>query len=331
MKLVGQFFRYLLNINTIWGLMILVSFFLCLVQHYLPTTTVIATDRLREGENDLTIRITDRKKETREFHYVVTREGGEVRLAGADQQPASDRPWLIAMASTGPAWLLKWDTRADGEYEMRIGDQPVATGRLVTLQSLTDAAFDYARSGFEIALGLVAAMVLFLGLMKVGEQAGIVQLVARLVHPVVRFLFPDVPRDHPASGAILMNITTSVLGLGNAATPFGLKAMQELQALNPHKEVASDSHVMLLGYNTAGFALLPSTLLALRKSAGCTDPFEVIGTCMVAGAASTITAIVMVKLLARLRVFSLSAAVEELMREKGALPVAGSSVGRNGQ
>jgi spore maturation protein A len=331
MKVLGQFFRYILNINTIWGLMILISFFLCLVQHYLPTTTMIATDCLREGENDVTIRITDRKKETREFRYVVTRAGGEVWLSAADQRPGSERPWLISVASTGAAWRLKWDTRADGEYEVRVGNQPVAIGRLVTLQSLTDAAFDYARSGFEIALGLVAAMVLFLGLMKVGEQAGIVQLVARLVHPVVRFLFPDVPRDHPASGAILMNITTTVLGLGNAATPFGLKAMQELQALNPHKEVASDSHVMLLGYNTAGFALLPSTLLALRKSAGCTDPFEVIGTCMVAGAASTITAIIMVKLLGRLRVFSLSAAVEELMREKGALAAAGSSVGRNGQ
>ena len=206
---------------------------------------------------------------------------------------------------------VAFDYAAHGRYEGAIGERIVANGKLVTLQALTDAAFDYAEKGFKIALGLIASMVLFLGLMKVGEDAGIVQLVAKAFYPVIRFLFPDVPRDHPASGAILMNWTTTLLGLGNAATPFGLKAMKELESLNPHPGIASNSQVMLLGYNTAGLALLPTTLIAVRKSAGCIDPFEIIGTCMFAGLAATVTAIVMAKVLGKLPMFSIKAAIAE--------------------
>jgi spore maturation protein A len=130
-------------------------------------------------------------------------------------------------------------------------------------------------------------------------------------YPIIRFIFPQVPREHPANGAILMNMTTSILGLGNAATPFGLKAMKELQSLNPNPEVATDAQVTLLAYNTAGLALIPTTLLAVRKSAGCSDPFEIIGTCLVTGLVSTITAITMAKLLARLPFFSVRAALAE--------------------
>jgi spore maturation protein A len=325
MKVVGPLLRYVLNINTIWGAMIVISFLLCVVQHYLPTTTTIGASCFSAGANAVTIRVTDSKKQTQSFAYTLNLRAGELLIADADRVVRSDRPWLISALRAGSAFLLKWDTGTYGTYDVAVGDAVVGRGRLVTLQSLTDAAFDYAKSGFDVALGLVAAMVLFLGLMKVGEAAGIVQLVARLFHPVVRLLFPDVPRDHPASGAILMNMTTSVLGLGNAATPFGLKAMLELQSLNPHPKVASDSQVMLLGYNTAGFALLPTTLLALRKSAGCTDPFEVIGTAMVAGAVATVAAIIAVKLLGMLRVFSKETAVAEQLKEETAAGTAGDA------
>lgn len=312
MGTLGQAFRGFFNINTIWALLILSSFFVCLAQHYLPSTSTIPAAQLDAGENTLVLRILDKKGEPRDYEFTVTREDDGLLLppqpqAGKDR----DAPWLIAVRRAGDSFLLTWDTRQTGTYELRRADAILDRGRLVTLQTLTDAAFDYAKIGFDIALGLVAAMVLFLGLMRVGQDAGLVQLVAKVLHPFIRWLFPDVPRDHPASAAILMNITTTILGLGNAATPFGLKAMKELQDLNPNKDVASDSQVMLLGYNTAGFALLPTTLLALRKSANCTDPFEIIGTCMIAGATSTVVAILAVKLLGRLPMFSLRAALAE--------------------
>jgi spore maturation protein A len=117
-----------------------------------------------------------------------------------------------------------------------------------------------------------------------------------------------------------MNVTTTLLGLGNAATPFGLKAMKELQSLNDHPEVATDSQIMLLGYNTAGLAILPTTLLGVRQAAHCSDPAEIIGTCIIAGATSTLTAIIMVKLLGRLPVFSRAAAVAEYERDAAAKP-----------
>ena len=315
MQAIGKLVRWLLNINTLWGLMILATFVLCAAQHYLPTTTVIAAERLHEGTNTLRIRIADSKGVVQDHDYSLTRDGGKVTLPAAGAGEADGAPWLLSCEMIGAGCVVRWDTSVHGTYEVWVNAAPVATGRLVTLQSLTDAAFDYATIGFDIALGLVAAMVLFLGLMKVGEDAGIVQLVARVFYPVIRFLFPDVPKDHPASGAILMNWTTTLLGLGNAATPFGLKAMKELQSLNPHPEVASDSQVMLLGYNTAGLAILPTTLLAVRKSAGCRDPFEIIGTCLFAGLVATVTAIVMVKLLGRLPVFSVRAALAEQARE----------------
>lgn len=311
MKLLGSFVRYVLSINTIWGAMILIAFGLCLAQHYLPTTTVIPADKLQAGANTLSIRLEPTGKEARWFDYPL--EFGPEGLIVPSDRPMDRReqPWFISVRQVGAGYLLRWDAEAHGSYEWSLNGTVLGKGKLVTLASLTDAAFTYAQSAFQIALGLVATMVLFLGLMKVGEDAGIVQLAARVFHPLIGFLFPQVPKDHPASGAILMNMTTSILGLGNAATPFGLKAMKELQSLNPNPEVATDAQVTLLAYNTAGLALIPTTLLAVRKSAGCSDPFEIIGTCLVTGAVSTVTAITMAKLLGRLPFFSLRAALAE--------------------
>ncbi len=331
MRVLGQFMRFFLNINTIWGLMILTAFLLCVVQHYQATTTRVPADCFAEGENTVTIRIRGSDKEVRDFQYALTRQSGRLAIQPEDQRQQTEKPWLISATPIETGFLLKWDHQDHGTYEVGVGGRLVDDGRLVTLQSLTDAAFDYATKGFEIALGFVASMVLLLGLMKVGEDAGIVQLVAKVFYPIIRFLFPDVPKDHPANGAILMNWTTTLLGLGNAATPFGLKAMKELQSLNPNPEVATDSQVMLLGYNTAGLALLPTTLLAVRKAAGCTDPFEIIGTCMLAGAVATVVAIVMVKVLGKLSIFSTSAAVAESARERAAGVAPATSDSANGE
>lgn len=316
-----------LNINFIWAALILLALGLCAWQHYMPTETVIPRERLEPGVNTLTLTVApidDNAFETPLARYVVE-VTNDADVAAEDlvnvtpvwpEPDAGDGaepvPLTVAHASvSAEAITLVWDIPEGGRYILAQDQYIVSRGQLVTLGTFNDSVLSYAETGFSLALNLVATMVLFLGLMKVGEKAGVVQLVARGIYPLIRFLFPDVPKNHPANGAILMNWTTTLLGLANAATPFGLKAMKELQELNPHKHIASNSQIMLLGYNTAGLALLPTTLIALRKSAGVPDPLAIIGPCMFAGLVSTIVAIIAVKAIGALPVFSMSAALSE--------------------
>ena len=126
------------------------------------------------------------------------------------------------------------------------------------------AALDSARTSVELAIGLIGYIALFLGLMKVVEEAGGLKFMARLIRPLLVRLFPDVPADHPAMGAMVMNIAANALGLGNAATPFGLKAMKELHTLSKEEGVATDAMVLFLAINTSGLALLPTGIIGLR-------------------------------------------------------------------
>lgn len=171
------------------------------------------------------------------------------------------------------------------------------TGRL---DAVTKAAFDMAETGVTIALGLVGVMALWLGLMRVAEKAGVIQFLARLLRPLFRRLFPDIPDGHPALGSILLNVSASWLGLGNAATPLGLKAMEQLQELNPRKDTASDSQITFLAINTASITIVPTTIIAVRTSAGSANPAEIVGTTLVASGCATVVAIVASRLLARL-------------------------------
>ncbi|MGE0158864.1 MAG: nucleoside recognition domain-containing protein [Gemmatimonadales bacterium] len=133
--------------------------------------------------------------------------------------------------------------------------------RFVKLNAISQAALDFATTAAEIALGLIGVLALFLGLLKIGEQAGIIHALVRFVRPVLRPLFPEIPEDHPALGMIALNLTANIFGLGNAATPFGIKAMEELQSLNPRKDTATNSMVMLLAINTASVQVMPPVLL----------------------------------------------------------------------
>ena len=134
-------------------------------------------------------------------------------------------------------------------------------------QALLTALFDGARSGFEISLGLAGVMALWLGLMRVGERAGMIDMLALLAGPLLRRLFPAVPEGHPAQGAMTMNISANLLGLDNAATPLGLTAMRELQSLNTREpEVASNAQIMFVVMNTAGLTLIPTSVIAIRQS-----------------------------------------------------------------
>jgi len=171
------------------------------------------------------------------------------------------------------------------------------------LEDVTAAAFEGARVAVEIAIGLVGVMALWLGVMRVGEQAGLVQLLARAIRPLARRLFPDVPPDHPAVGAMLLNVSASWLGLGNAATPLGLKAMEELQTLNPDKGTATDAMVTFLAINTASITLVPATIIAVRVTLGSADPVEIVFPTVVASCCATLVAVTAARLLARLPCF----------------------------
>jgi spore maturation protein A len=165
--------------------------------------------------------------------------------------------------------------------------------------AVTKAAVDSAGTAVQTALGLVGIMTLWLGMMRVAEAAGLVALVGRAVRPVIRWLFPGVPRDHPAAGAIVMAVAANVLGLNNAATPLGIKAIEELQTLNTEPESASDAQVTLLAITTSGVQLIPATMMGVLAAAGSLNPTAIISTSLVATLAGTLAAVAAARLLQR--------------------------------
>lgn len=141
--------------------------------------------------------------------------------------------------------------------------------------AMMNSTFDMSKSGFEISLWLTGAMTLWMGLMKVGEAGGIINMMSKAVGPLFRKLFPEIPKDHPASGSIMMNIAANLLGLGNAATPLGLKAMNQLQEINPDKERASNAMIMFLVLNASGLTLIPISIMVFRAQLGAANPSDV--------------------------------------------------------
>jgi spore maturation protein A len=170
--------------------------------------------------------------------------------------------------------------------------------RFLKLKAITNAAFDFAKTAVTLALGLIGVLALWLGLMKIAEAAGLIAVFVKLVHPILHPLFPQVPRDHPAMGMIALNLAANMLGLGNAATPFGLKAMEELQKLNPTDDTATDPMVMLLAINTAGVQLLPPATLVALMGFGVAEIF--VPMLIVTGIA-LVVAIISVRLLGTFR------------------------------
>ncbi|MDX1838746.1 nucleoside recognition protein [Legionella taurinensis] len=173
------------------------------------------------------------------------------------------------------------------------------------LDNVVHAVTDSAKLGFEIALGLSGIMALWLGIMAIASESGLVNRFARWLKPVLRPLFPDVPMDDPAMGAMVMNIAANMLGLANAATPFGLKAMNELQRLNGKAEQASDAMCTFLAINTSSVQLIPATAIAFLAANGAHQPSSVIFTSLIATSVSTLVAIVAVKQLAKLPAYRL--------------------------
>jgi spore maturation protein A len=169
------------------------------------------------------------------------------------------------------------------------------------IEAVTEAAINMAKVAVEISIGLIGIMALWLGIMKIAEASGLIRIIARGLKPITVRLFPDVPEDHPAIGSIVLNMAANMLGLGNAATPLGLKAMEELQELNPKKDTATNSMVMFLAINTSSVQLIvPATVVALMGATAS----QIFLTTILATLASTIAAIVMVKILEKMKRFS---------------------------
>ncbi len=174
-----------------------------------------------------------------------------------------------------------------------------AAGQPTPMDLLSTGTIEAAKGSVTLALGLIGVMALFLGLMKVAEAGGLLTIIARLMRPIMVRLFPDVPAEHPAMGAIIMNLSANVMGLGNAATPFGIRAMQELDKLNPVKGTATNSMALFLAINTSSITVLPTGVIALRAAAGSDDPAGILPTTLFATVCSTIVAIIAAKLYGR--------------------------------
>jgi spore maturation protein SpmA len=167
----------------------------------------------------------------------------------------------------------------------------------VKMKGVTDAALDYAGTAVTIALGLIGIMALWLGVMRVAEEAGLIKIIASSLKPVTKRLFPDIPSDHPAMSAMIMNISANMLGLGNAATPFGLKAMEEMENINPNKGTATNSMVTFLAINTAGLTLIPATAIAVRAASGSSNPAIIIGTSIFGAFCATVAGVSAAKII----------------------------------
>ena len=173
------------------------------------------------------------------------------------------------------------------------------TGRI---DQVTEAAITMSKTSVEIALGLIGIMALWLGTMKIAEDSGLIQIIAKTLRPITIRLFPDVPSDHPAIGSIVLNMAANMLGLGNAATPLGLKAMKELQEINEHKDTATDAMCTFLAINTSSVQIiLPATVVGLMGAAAN----QIFITTIIATSLSTVAAIISVKVLAKMKRFKI--------------------------
>jgi spore maturation protein SpmA len=175
---------------------------------------------------------------------------------------------------------------------------------LEVFSSLMNATFEYAKTGFEISLGLTGVLTLWLGLMKIGEKGGMVQAMSKVIGPFFRRIFPTLPKDHPAYGSMMMNIAANMLGLDNAATPMGLKAMKELQTANDKKDTASNAQIMFLVLNTSGLTIIPVSIMVYRAELGASNPADIFLPIMLATFFSTVVGLIAVAVAQKINLFN---------------------------
>ncbi len=223
---------------------------------------------------------------------------GRLRIIPNAQTPTLWKEIQKAQNDPEALWArVRWEPSRAPEGAAWISFDPV---RFATVQAVTrEGILRSAQIAVELAIGLIGIMALWLGLMKIAERSGLVSALACSLKSVMTRLFPDVPPDHPAMGAMIMNIAANMLGLGNAATPLGLKAMEELNRLNPKTGTATDAMCTFLVINTSSVQLIPATVIAIRAASGSANPTEIIGPVILATTINTVVGILTVKLLAR--------------------------------
>ncbi len=177
-------------------------------------------------------------------------------------------------------------------------------GDTEVFSAIVKATFDMSKTGFEISLGLTGVLTLWMGIMKIGERGGAVKVMSWLISPFFRKLFPELPPDSPAYGSIMMNIAANMLGLDNAATPVGLKAMQQMQEVNPHKERASNAQIMFLVLNTSGLTIIPVSVMVYRAQMGAANPADIFIPILLATYVSTLAGLIAVAVYQRLNLFN---------------------------
>ncbi|MGD9678073.1 MAG: nucleoside recognition domain-containing protein [Vulcanibacillus sp.] len=169
----------------------------------------------------------------------------------------------------------------------------ITAGIQGNIEVINNAIFEGAKEGVTISFGLISILVFWLGIMKIAEDAGLLKLISQLLQPSIKWLFPEIPKDHPSLGYIVSNITANIFGLGNAATPMGIKAMEELQKINPNKDIASASMATFLAINTSSITLIPTMVIAIRITYNSASPTEIVGTSILATLCSTTVAILL--------------------------------------
>jgi spore maturation protein SpmA len=185
-----------------------------------------------------------------------------------------------------------------------VGVIKLLMGDYETLPAMMDSTFEMSKDGFEMCLGLTGTLVLWMGILKIGEDSGLINKLASFLSPVLTRLFPEIPKGHPALGAIFMNISANMLGLDNAATPMGLKAMQELQSINKEKDTASNSMIMFLTLNTSGITIIPISIMAYRSQRGAADPTDVFIPLLLTSLCSTVIGLIVCSIYQRINLFN---------------------------
>ena len=176
-------------------------------------------------------------------------------------------------------------------------------GDMEVFPAMVNSTFDMAKTGFDISLGLTGVLTLWLGIMKIGERGGIIKIFSRLIGPFFNRLFPELPKDHPAHGSIMMNLAANMLGLDNAATPMGLKAMTQMQDVNPIKDRASNAQIMFLVLNTSGLTIIPISIMVYRSQLGAVNPSDIFIPILLATYFSTITGLIAVSIMQKIKLW----------------------------
>ncbi len=233
------------------------------------------------------------------FHLMALRDSDRLSITINDQSPSI---WKTIAKAAGNENLLQASVTGQSNQNLFL---LLPTTSLVKTRAVIDSVISYSSTAVTIAIGLIGVMAFWLGIMKLAEDSGLVQIIARTLKPVMTILFPEIPPDHPAIGAMIMNIAANMLGLNNAATPLGLKAMDELDKLNKHKGTASNAMIVFLAINTAGLTIIPATAIAVRAALGSREPTIILMTSFFGAGLATIAGVLSAKLLQRLKAYQL--------------------------